>query len=50
MKVYIVVFENDGWQPIGGVFSTEQKAYNFLWDVLDRFPSQRWDIEEREVQ
>lgn len=49
MKVFVLIFENNGWRDVGGIFSTEQKAYNYLWEVLDRFPSQRWEIEEREV-
>ena len=49
MKVFVVIFENNGWRDIGGIFSTEQKAYNHLWEVLDRFPGQRWEIEEHEV-
>ena len=49
MKVFVLIFENNGWRNIGGVFSTEDKAHQHLQEVLDRFPEQRWEIEEREV-
>lgn len=49
MKVFVIIFENNGWRDIGGIFSTEQKAYDHLREVLERFPEQRWEIEVREV-
>ena len=49
MKVFVIIFENNGWRDIGGIFSTKQKAHSHLQEVLDRFPRQRWEIEEWEV-
>ena len=49
MKVFVLVIISNDYRDISGIFSTEQKLYNHLWEILDRYPGLRWEIEEREV-
>lgn len=49
MKVYVLFFINNNYRDIGGIFESEFKLYEHLWNVLEKFPGTPFEVEEHEI-